>query len=196
MNYLYSDSDEEEQAVKTVRVNDTGSILQCAKVLVQGVPAYGIVNSAADITIMGSDPFRKVASVCRLKKRDFKSPDTTLRTYDQKPFTLHGRIDLDLTFGDTTMKTPVYVKMNAFDQLLLSEGVCRQLGMINYHPDVRRWNRYKLEPMPQSEGESGEGAVAKDSELIEKESHHEVRVPAVHVKLLQSVSLLPQHETD
>ena len=179
MNYLYSDSDEEEQAVKTVRVNDTGSISQCAKVLVQGVP--GIIDSAADITIMGSDLFRKVASVCRLNKRDFKSPGTTPHTYNQKPFTLHGRIDLDLTFGDTTMKTPVhvYVKIDASDQLLLSEGACRQLGIISYHPNVRRWNRSKLEPIRKSEEESGERAVAEDSEPTEKESHREVRVPAV-----------------
>ena len=26
--------------------------------------------------------------------------------------------------------------MKAYDQLLLSEGVCGQLGIINYHPDV------------------------------------------------------------
>jgi hypothetical protein len=90
MDYLYSDSDEEKQTVKTVRVNDTGSTLQCAKILVQGVPASAIIDSAADITIMGSDLFKKVASVCRLRKRDFKSPDTTPRTYDQKPFTLQG----------------------------------------------------------------------------------------------------------
>ena len=109
-------------------MNDTGSTPQCAKVLVQGVPAYGIIDSAADITIIGSGLFKKVASVCRLKKKDFKSPDTTPRPYDQKPFMLHGRIDLDLTFEDTTMKTPMYVKMDAYDQLLLSEGVCRQLG--------------------------------------------------------------------
>lgn len=100
-------------------MSDTGSVPQCAEVLVQGVPAHGIIDSAADITIMGCDLFKKVAFVCRLKKRDFKAADTTLRTYDQKLFTLHGRIDLDLTFGDTTIKTPVYVKMSAYDQLLL-----------------------------------------------------------------------------
>ena len=45
------------------------------------------------------------------------------------------------------MKTPIYVKIDAFDQLLLSEGVCRQLGIISYHPDVR-WNRSKMKPLP------------------------------------------------
>lgn len=34
------------------------------------------------------------------------------------------------------IKTMVYIKMDAHDQLLLSEGVCRQLGVISYHPNV------------------------------------------------------------
>ena len=46
---------------------------------------------------------------------------------------LDGKIDLDITFCGTTTKTPVYVKLNAPEQLLLSEGVCRQLA---YHLDV------------------------------------------------------------
>ena len=34
------------------------------------------------------------------------------------------------------MQTLVYIKMDAPDQLLLSEGVCRQLGIVTYHQDV------------------------------------------------------------
>ena len=34
------------------------------------------------------------------------------------------------------MKTTVYVKMDAQDQLLLSEGVSRQLRIVTYHPSV------------------------------------------------------------
>ena len=34
------------------------------------------------------------------------------------------------------MHTPVYVKMDAYDDLLLSEGVCWQLGIVTYHSDV------------------------------------------------------------
>ena len=42
------------------------------------------------------------------------------------------------------MTTAVYVKMDAHDQLLLFfkfflEGVCRQLGILQYHPSVKRW---------------------------------------------------------
>ena len=43
---------------------------------------------------------------------------------------------LDVTFEDKTMCTPVYVKMDAPEQLLLSEGVCRQLGIVTYHPSL------------------------------------------------------------
>jgi len=56
--------------------------------------------------------------------------------YDQKPFTLDGRIDLDISFDGRTMCTPVYIKMDAKDQLLHSEGVCNQLCIITYHSAV------------------------------------------------------------
>ena len=32
--------------------------------------------------------------------------------------------------------TPVYVKMEAYDGLLMSEGVCSQLGIVTYHSQV------------------------------------------------------------
>ena len=106
---------------------------QCVKVQLQGVPAYGIFYSGADISIIGGDLFCNIASVARLKKRDFKKADKVPRTYDQKPFVLDGRMDLDVTFDGKTMCTPIYIKMDAHDQLLLSEGVCRQLGILSYH---------------------------------------------------------------
>ena len=35
------------------------------------------------------------------------------------------------------MKTAVYVKMDPPEDLLLSEGICRQLGILIYHPEVQ-----------------------------------------------------------
>ena len=49
---------------------------------------------------------------------------------------LHGMIELDISFEGRTMKTPVYVKVDAPNQLLLGEGVCRQLQIISYHPAI------------------------------------------------------------
>ena len=83
-----------------IRVQDEGSKPRCARVLVQGVPAYGIVDTAADITIIGGDLFRKVASVARLKKKNLnlKPADKVPRAYDQRLFTLDGRMELVITF--------------------------------------------------------------------------------------------------
>lgn len=53
-------------------------------------------------------------------------------TYDQQVFSLDGHIALTVTFRDKTVM--FYVKMDATEQLLLGEGVCRQLGIITYHP--------------------------------------------------------------
>ena len=114
-------------------MHDKGSHPQSVRVIVAGVPVDGIVDTAADITIVGAETFKRIAAVAKLRKRDLKPAD---KTYDQRIFRLDGRLDLDITFQEQTMKTPVYVKMDANEQLLLSEGMCRQLGIVQYHEQV------------------------------------------------------------
>ena len=127
------------------------------------------MDSGADITIMGGELFKTVATTCKLKKRDFKPADKVPRTYNQQTFKLDGKMDLELAFGGRVMRTPVYVKMDAYDQLLLSEGVCRQLGIIQYHPDV--W-----------------GGSKKKNPVQDTEA----KVPLVRVDLVRSVAIPPQ----
>ena len=79
-------------------------------------------------------------------------------------------MDLDITFGDKTMHTPVYIKMDAHDQLFLSEGVCRQLDILTYHPDVQVWRGRKKQ----------------------LSSETQVQVPSVSVRLVQTVQMPPQ----
>ena len=62
-------SDSDEGDVCTVRVKGTGSRPQCARVMIQGVPVVVIIDTAADITIIGGTLFRKVANVAKLKKK-------------------------------------------------------------------------------------------------------------------------------
>ena len=50
MDYLFSTESDEEQHVRLVQVEDKGSSPQCARVLVQGVSADGIVDSRKLIT--------------------------------------------------------------------------------------------------------------------------------------------------
>ena len=133
----------------------------------------GVVDSGSDITIIGKEMFMKVASVAKLHKRDFKSADKQPRTYNLQPFHADGRIEVDISFGDHTMKTCVYVKMDAPEQLLLSEGVCRQLGVIRYHPEVKL----------------GNVTVKAESNAV-----GDCKIPMVRVKLVRDISLLPnQH---
>ena len=71
------------------------------------------------------------------------------------------------------MRTTVYVKMDAHDQLLLSEGVCRQLGIISYHDKVEKWR-----------GGSKQLTRCKKTTAVAK-------VPTVKVKLVKAIRLLP-----
>ena len=79
---LYSDSDNEGAKACTVRVQDGGSISQCVKVQLQGVSAYGFIDTGADITIIGGKLFKKVATIARLKKRHFRQDSQNLRPED------------------------------------------------------------------------------------------------------------------
>ena len=112
--------------------------------------------------------FKKIAAVARLHKKDFMPADKTPYNYDKKPFHLDGKLVLDVSFQDHTMKTDVYVKMDALEPLLLSEGVCRQLEIVTYHPDVET-------SQPQAEAA---GAT--------------IGVPSVKVQLVSSVKLPPK----
>ena len=175
LSWLFSSESEEENEVRRVRVPDEGSCSQLARVDVQGVPADGIIDSGADITIIGGKLFRHVAAVARLRKSHLKGADKVPRTYDRKTFSLDGRMDLDISFGDKTMRTPEYIKMDAHDQLLLSEGVCRQLGIVSYHPDVRAAKTRKSLPFCTKQRGRKQDAF----------------VPTVRVHLLQSGRLSP-----
>ena len=177
---LYSDSDDEEGAnARAVHVQDGGSHSQCVKVQVQGVPVYGLIDTGADITIIGGKLFERVATVARLRKRHFKKPDKIPRTYDQKTFTLDGRMDLEITFDDKTMCTPVYIKMDAADQLLLSEGVCRQLGVVTFHPKVEQWRGRSKKTVKKSTPTPGAQAPETSTpESSAPEQHSSLSLPA------------------
>ena len=181
------------------KLTNEGSQPQCVKLQIQGVPAYGLIDSGADITIMGGILFKKVAAVARFRKRDLKKADKTTRNYDHTPFTLDGRIDMDLTFDGKTMCTPVYIKADAHDQLLLSEGVCRQLGILHYHPSVEPWRGGRARKRSRQQGGNQEQqamparqeASATPEAMPCSPNSSDAGVPTVRVRLVQSLQLLP-----
>jgi len=136
---------------------------------IAGVPANGIVDTGTDITIMGPELFKKVASVAKLKKGQLKKADKVPHTYDRREFKLDGRLDLDINFHDKTMNTAVYLKMDAHDLLLLSEGVCHHLGIVTYHPSVSR-------------------------QIANQDTTPKPLARSVHVSIVNSVRLAPSKE--
>ena len=163
LSLLFSDSDDYGD-VKQVTITDSGTL---ASVSVQGVPAKGIVDTAADITIMGGKLFALVASSAGLRKRDFKPPDKIPRTYDRKAFHLDGRMEMEISFVGKAIRTTVYIKVDTPDELLLAEGVCSQLGIVSYHSSLPPQDTSRLKP--------------EESALI----------PSVRVCLVQSLRLPP-----
>ena len=77
-----------------------------------GVPAAGLVDTDADITIMGPDLFKKVAAIAGLKKKHFRPVEKVPHTYDRHQFNLDGHLDLDISFVDKAMQTAIFVKMD------------------------------------------------------------------------------------
>ena len=55
-------------------------------------------------------------------------------------------MDLEIIFDGKVLCSPIYIKMDAHEQLLLSEGVCSQLGIVEYHQNV--WPGRKLPCAP------------------------------------------------
>lgn len=61
LDYLLSSSEDEEIGdVKKVELKDEGSDPKCVTVLLQGVPATGLIDSGADITIMGVNYLKRL----------------------------------------------------------------------------------------------------------------------------------------
>lgn len=63
---LFSSDSEDGEAVKQIMVTDKGSRAQHARVSISGVPANGVINTGADITIIGGELFARVAVAARL----------------------------------------------------------------------------------------------------------------------------------
>ena len=73
-------------------------------------------------------------------------------------------MNTEIKFQGTTINTIIYFKMDAADQLLLLEGVSRQLGIVTYHP-------------------------ALQTSKVNKSRAADALVSSIRVKLIQSIKL-------
>ena len=185
-SYLLSSSSDEEDGVCQIRISDSGSCQQHVHVLLGGVPACGVIDSGADITIIGSELFRKVAAATRMKKKQLQTPDRIPYAYDRRPFSLDGKVKLDITFDGKTISTPVYIKLDAPEQLLLAEGVCRQLNIITYHPLVSGGKTRKLAetevPTEPKIEKAGASRKSVGIQAVEGTDHYQGAKETTHLK--------------
>ena len=99
--------------------------------MIEGVSVTGLIDTGLDITIIrGGLLYQIISSENGLKVKSLKPAEQKACTYDQKPITLDGQMDIKASFGDKTIIATVYVKLVALDQLLLSETVCCHLLVI------------------------------------------------------------------
>ena len=144
----------------------------CVEVKVEGIPATGLIDTGSDITINRGDLFYHIMELTKLDEGNLKPADLKACncTYDYKPITLDGRIYLHISFGKSVICTTVYVKLLAPDQLLLSEAVCFQLGIVTYHPSVQPVQRCRstATPRPTSSNVSDSNTVPVEQPRTEK----------------------------
>ena len=104
----------------------------------EGVPITGVIDTGSDITILRGDAFYSIVSKSDLNVHNLKAAEQVKAcTYDQKPISLDGQLDMKISFGEKVINTTVYITLIAPDHLLLSEKVCHLLGIVSYHPSVK-----------------------------------------------------------
>ena len=109
----------------------------CVEVMIEGISVTGLIDTGSDIKIIRGNLFYQIIPESGLKVESLKPAEQKAYNYDQKPITLDGEMDMEVSFDDKTIIIMVYVKLVAPDQLLLSETVCCHLGIVNYHRNIQ-----------------------------------------------------------
>ena len=82
------------KVVKTATLQKSG--LHCAKVKIEGVITTGLIDTGSDITIMRGDLFYQIITATGLGEQALKKTDQKACTYDQKPITLDGQMEMEV----------------------------------------------------------------------------------------------------
>jgi len=80
------------------RRDDNGRESRYVEVEIEGVPATGLIDTRSDITIIRGDMLNYIVSTARIDHYKIRSGDQRACTYYKKPITLHGQIDLNVSW--------------------------------------------------------------------------------------------------
>ena len=144
------------------------------KVKIEGIPVTGIIDTGSDITIISGELFKNDVVAAQLSSEAFKRAN---KTYSGQPIALDGQMDVTISFESHDIRTTIYVKLQAPDQLLLSESVCRELGIVKYHSLV----------------DSVESEVMEGSDLRQESSNNKSENTTAKVKMIRTVRIPANH---
>ena len=132
-----------------------------------------IIDTGSDITIISEELFKNIVDAAQLSSETFKPANKQACAYSGQPISLDGQMDVTISFESHNIKTIIYVKLQAPDQLLLSESVCREFGIVKYHSLV----------------DSAESEVIGESHSRqkEKENGNKLENTTAKVKMIQTV---------
>ena len=163
--------------IRTKPNSNKGKESRYAEIQIEGVPVTGLIDTGSDITIIRGDLFYHVIGKAGIQANRLQSPAHKACTYDQKPITLDGQMNMALSFGKKVLQVTVFVKLVAPDELLLSEAVCRELGIVNYHPSVKAIPRYTAGAAAGLPNAKMEEKTSSDTQTLT--SHEEVVPPTL-----------------
>ena len=73
--------------------------------MIEGVAVSGLIDTGSDITIIRGDLFYNIVTEAHLKLQSLKPAEQKACTYDQKPITLDGQMDMKVGFGEKRIVT-------------------------------------------------------------------------------------------
>ena len=163
--------------VPSIKSADLTSKSRHVKVKIEGIPITGIIDTGSDITIISGELFKNDVVAAQLSSEAFKPANKQACAYSGQPIALDGQMDVTISFESHDTRTTIYVKLQAPDQLLLSESVCRELGIVKYHSLV----------------DSVESEVMEGSDLRQESSNNKSENTTAKVKMIRTVRIPANH---
>ena len=139
---------------------------------IEGVPVKGLVDTGSDITIIGGQLFKRVVITARLQ--------TSLLTNHLAPTTTSRSTSMDVWISRSHLekRTWLALYMYAPDPLLLSEGVGRQLGIVQYHQMVQPQSTVQRKPSCVTQVSTQKTPSGVDEGQRHNDVSHEPRRPS------------------
>ena len=91
--------------------SNKGREFQYVEIKVERLPVMGLIDTGSDITIMRGDLFYHTVGKGGIEVDQLQSPAYKACSYDQKPITLDGQMEIILSFDKKVLQTTMYVKL-------------------------------------------------------------------------------------